>query len=31
VVADEAIPGDDESKALSVPESVKAFIKDPKA
>jgi uncharacterized protein len=31
VVADEAIPGDDESKALSVPESVKAFIKNPKA
>jgi hypothetical protein len=31
VVADEAIPGDEESKSLSVPESVKAFIKNPKA
>jgi hypothetical protein len=31
VVADEAIPSDSESEALSVPESVKAFIKNPKA
>jgi hypothetical protein len=31
VVADEAIPGDEESKGLPVPESVKAFINDPKA
>jgi hypothetical protein len=31
VVADEAIPSDQESEALSVPESVKAFIKNPKA
>jgi nitroimidazol reductase NimA-like FMN-containing flavoprotein (pyridoxamine 5'-phosphate oxidase superfamily) len=31
VVADEAIPSDKESEALSVPESVKAFIKNPKA
>jgi nitroimidazol reductase NimA-like FMN-containing flavoprotein (pyridoxamine 5'-phosphate oxidase superfamily) len=31
VVADEAIPGDEESAGLSVPASVKAFIQNPKA
>jgi hypothetical protein len=31
VVADEAIPSDKESEDLSVPESVKAFIRNPKA
>jgi hypothetical protein len=31
VVADEAIPSDEESKALGVPESVKSFIRNPKA
>jgi uncharacterized protein len=31
VVADEAIPGDKESEDLNVPESVKAFIRNPKA
>jgi hypothetical protein len=31
VIADEAIPSDEESESLGVPASVKAFIKNPKA
>ena len=31
IVADEAIPSDEESITLGVPDSVKAFINNPKA